>query len=1526
MRVLLRDLTPGTEYAIQLRTNSGDSVSEWSRLFPIPTMTDNVSPDIPAWITPHADAWKADADTFVAQWTGLNMSLPQNIDFSHYELKVSNGTIDHIIKTTNTAHVLTFDQNRSIFGDPEPTVSADIRAVDQSGNASDWAGELSATNPVPGPPTSPVVGDLIIEEIAGLTLNWDEPTGPTDNDIIRYRVYVGTSAGFTPGPSNIVYSGAVTGFRYSTSTGVEHFFKIRSVDKFDQESTDLLASGTPIDPFSGDATPPDVPTDLAGTITNNASGVGARVELTWTVASPPSDLAGFYIRFRKSGDTNWSNATFQSDERAGIIELQSAYVNYQFQIKAFDWSNNESAWSGTVTVTSPSNTVPSDVGGLTSEPGVDSIRYAWTASTDADLKNYEVTFSTSPTFASGNITFLTGTSNTLTVSGLDSATTYYTRVRAIDVQGSTSAAWSSTNTTATLTVTDGMITSISASKITTGTLDSDTGVINIAAGASLVLNGGYIKSNTYTGTSYDAGATAGFYVGNDGVVIADGAVSADAFVGGTFNAGTITIGAGGSIDAGTWTISDSGIDIPDGAITASKLTVQLGRNLLPVAYSDFETNTTNINSLFTTDFAVLTSETPGKFNTNALKATWTTTGVEIADVRFTHDDAVYNVPVTAGSTYIISGYFWSTSATAPTINLQVVRNDNDTATTVDTEALATGGGPTTAVRLSGTYTVPAGVTHLRVRVTSPTTGTNISWSADGLQVEEKTSSTSTPSPWSPGSATYISGGQIRTGSIQSTNYVAEDTATPMWSIDLDGDAIFSNLKVLGASIMGKDAADSDSLLQSSNYQAGAEGWQIRGDGVAEFQQIIAGSMNPNVLGGGRLGEDDDGNLYTIELKGTLEARSEDGTRRVGMNADGFYSYGPDGSGVETPFVLFPTTGAAPNIISGELHAQILSVSGAATFSNGTTFLPDSTIILSENTATPEDAPSVTADYPALGLDVVAGRSYNGFTIGHNGNYFATAQFNRTFSTAQKHGTETVFQVREFNATTGALVGSDDELLTVEVYSVYDAGVNVFTYTDGAAYVHGITWVPDFISAGTGAYLVAYSYDRVAEFTGIGGDGPDSAIRIAAFNTSFALLDDEEAFSPSGVRTNVSIGRDFVNTRALLSWRDSGNNSFRVTSYNWSGGALAVVGTTNFSTALLGSSSYLVGMGPFDFGANRYVWADNSSTFKTIATSDTTTVISTESFNRAGGVSVKGAIWNTTNSQFESMTNTYKRHKYMGNSNTWSTGGATANWNFKYTLWDSTGTNYETAASPASVTLAMPKRARLRVSHTDIPFSSGATATPNRSRIYRSVAGGAYDYVGFVEQPGQTWALEGTTISVSGAIGSGGTTFPPADSPAFISGNGLYIGGEGLVKSKNPFMKKVSTASQNIATATWTAVTLPLVAGDAGSRGDITSGTNTITIEQTGLYYVMGKIRHDNTAGQTTGRRLVRVEHTDAAVGSGTSVCEGEFMGSSALFLTPTCTTVAYLTAGDTIRLASWQNSTVTIQMDAGSELVVAMIP
>ncbi|MDT9702135.1 hypothetical protein, partial [Streptomyces sp. P17] len=82
------------------------------------------------------------------------------------------------------------------------------------------------------------------------------------------------------------------------------------------------------------------------------------------------------------------------------------------------------------------------------------------------------------------------------------------------------------------------------------------------------------------------------------------------------------------------------------------------------------------------------------------------------------------------------------------------------------------------------------------------------------QIEEISSLTQQPSPWSPGGTTLINGGRLIANSV-----TAQTVET-------------GSFAAAGLALFGGD-------LKSTNYIPGQRGWRIGNDGSAEFRNLVA---------------------------------------------------------------------------------------------------------------------------------------------------------------------------------------------------------------------------------------------------------------------------------------------------------------------------------------------------------------------------------------------------------------------------------------------------------------------------------------------------------------------------------------------------------------------------------------------------------------------------------------------------------------------------------------------------------------
>lgn len=892
-RLLLKDLTPGTTYKVQVRSRNGDSASEWSRLFELPTTTDNTPPDVPAWAP--SDEWITSGDTFVATWQPLDFNLDQNKDFSHYEIRITDGVTAFVIRTTNTSYTLTFEQNRIYWGTPQAALSAQVRAVDQVGNTSAFNSLESATNPAPAAPAS--IGVTALYD--SVKVDW-EPVA--DTDLNGYKLQVSTtssSAGFSD-----IYNGPDLSYVHSTTAFLtDHWYRIYAVDKFGTLSS-ATTSG-PVKPkstFSSDGTAPDAPPSVTATPGFNATRQTAYIDVSWT-ASPSSDETEYEIRYGTAiGD--WQYTRVGSDVLAARLDDLVPGTNYYVSVRALDFSQNKSAWtdaSSYPVATTNDTTAPSQPAAPSAAVGTQKLQVTISGDKQAggamesDVARYQV-------FASSTSGFTPGPTNMLgtveqgpamvetfqipasSVVADAVSQNWYVVIKAVDRAGNVSDA--SPETTAAVgliltaniadaNITNAKIQTMTASKITTGTISANTITLG-STGTMIVDSTGIIKTNNWAPNSTG------------------------------------------------YRLTSTAFELNQGTIYAGGLVVRDGKNLMPNDYESFEKDHVATPYVF--------YKTGGAANTGAEQTTtivqggstygyqhlrneWTTTTGNPQTIWMTPALGTYNITVEAGLSYIISAYFWNTGAVNTQVQLGIAWATSSntfinsslppTAATTVNAGTAVG----SAVRVSGVVTAPANAAKAVVFVTSSTTTNGAGFNLDAIQVEVQSGGVLTPSIWKASGATTIDGGIVRTSEVRSAdNRTINGVTLPYWSINTNGDALFSDLFVRGNAVLGGALEDTDStmagagsLIQSYNYKPGLEGWAISSNGWAEFRSVAVGFPGGSI---------EEGTLSAKALQsesvltGTIIASGGGGIHSrgdmgedIGLDGEGFTVYGPYKSSV-----------------------------------------------------------------------------------------------------------------------------------------------------------------------------------------------------------------------------------------------------------------------------------------------------------------------------------------------------------------------------------------------------------------------------------------------------------------------------------------------------------------------------------------------------------------------------------------------------------------------------------------------------
>ena len=302
--------------------------------------------------------------------------------------------------------------------------------------------------------------------------------------------------------------------------------------------------------------------------------------------------------------------------------------------------------------------------------------------------------------------------------------------------------------------------------------------------------------------------------------------------------------------AGTtgFTLSKSLLEINQGSIAAAALKIQQGENIIPVAYAGFEFAPTFYNTMPGGFTKTISNAGSAKFGTQCLQLRSPTAAAN--EVYFGTSVTDYNVNVVPGKTYILSAWVAGGPVTS-NFYFQTKYSDATSSATIGLTSIVAS---SAYQRVYTTLLIPAGITSMVIRGYCDTATINAGWNIDGLQVEEQWSALSTPSAWTPPSATSIDGGYIRTGELRSTAIVSVNgVSQPSWLITMAGAAQFGDAQIRGKLLIGVSGADVDagqSYMASGNYVAGTTGWKIDSSGNAEFSSgTFRGNLSGNTMTG-----------------------------------------------------------------------------------------------------------------------------------------------------------------------------------------------------------------------------------------------------------------------------------------------------------------------------------------------------------------------------------------------------------------------------------------------------------------------------------------------------------------------------------------------------------------------------------------------------------------------------------------------------------------------------------------------------
>jgi len=403
--------------------------------------------------------WRVTGNAFSGTWVPptTNTDGTQFDDPSGYEVTVVYAV------TSRKSYVVqqpkfdfSYEQNKADFGGvlgkAKGTLSLEVRAIDSIGQRGDMI-SMEAINPVPVAPT----GLTATSQYDAVSLAW---TKNTEDDLENYEVWVSTVSASDTGT---IFGRPVSNF-YNHDTvnwSTNHWFYVKAVDVFGGASLPSVRVG-PVKPKNAinvNTTAPAIPTGLAVVplSANNTNPVGLRV--SWNaVANPENDLAGYTVRYIKSGSAVYNYVDVPPDVITTDIEGLTSATLYGVSVRSYDFTGNRLAFSSTVNATTnsePAIVIPPKTDSLPPStsptpvvnPLFGALEVKWSAVTNADPVTYEVHVSGTSGFATAPATkalevdgtfaiikTLPGTTTSLTY-GLP----YYVRILAKDFDGSAAA-------------------------------------------------------------------------------------------------------------------------------------------------------------------------------------------------------------------------------------------------------------------------------------------------------------------------------------------------------------------------------------------------------------------------------------------------------------------------------------------------------------------------------------------------------------------------------------------------------------------------------------------------------------------------------------------------------------------------------------------------------------------------------------------------------------------------------------------------------------------------------------------------------------------------------------------------------------------------------------------------------------------------------------------------------------------------------------------------------------------------------
>lgn len=260
----------------------------------------------------------------------------------------------------------------------------------------------------------------------------------TDNvGVAGYRIYRGTTAGFTPAADTL--RGTVTGTTFEDVTPPPGTFYYKVV-AFDGASNASVASAASGAVTVVDGVPPTTPTGV------NAVASGQAADVSWAASTDNAGVTGYALYRGSDAGFVPSVETLIQPNVVGTSYHDSPLSEgtWYYKVTARDAAGNVSGASGaaSVVIVAPDNTPPGAPTGLTATvEGANNVELNWNASIDnVGVTGYLVYRGTTPGFTADDASRIGNAIDTTFTDGARPQGTWYYKVAATDASSNVSAA------------------------------------------------------------------------------------------------------------------------------------------------------------------------------------------------------------------------------------------------------------------------------------------------------------------------------------------------------------------------------------------------------------------------------------------------------------------------------------------------------------------------------------------------------------------------------------------------------------------------------------------------------------------------------------------------------------------------------------------------------------------------------------------------------------------------------------------------------------------------------------------------------------------------------------------------------------------------------------------------------------------------------------------------------------------------------------------------------------------------------